>query len=197
MDSLFGLVGGQGEDGFVLMAADTCSARSILVFKRDEDKIMDLDGTKLLANSGPTADRANFTEYIQKNMSLYALNNELSLSTHAAANYTRGQLAQALRSKPYQVNLLLGGYDEGEGSSLFWMDYFGTMQKMNFGAHGYAANFCLSIFDKEWKANLTLEEALDILKKCKKEIETRFLIAQPTFKVKIVDKNGTRVLDNL
>jgi hypothetical protein len=35
MDSLFGLVG----DGFVLMAADTNAARSILVFKRDEDKV--------------------------------------------------------------------------------------------------------------------------------------------------------------
>merc|ERR1740127_210324 len=101
MDSLFGMIGGEGEDGFVLMAADTSSARSILVFKRDEDKIMDLDGTKLLANSGPTSDRNNFTEYIQKNMSLYALNNDLKLSTSAAASYTRGQVnSDCKRSTP-------------------------------------------------------------------------------------------------
>jgi hypothetical protein len=53
---------------------------------------MELDDSKLLANTGPTADRHNFTEYIQKNMTLYELTNNLSLSTHAAANYTRGQV---------------------------------------------------------------------------------------------------------
>lgn len=35
MDSVFGLVG----DGFVLLAADASAARSILVFKHDEDKV--------------------------------------------------------------------------------------------------------------------------------------------------------------
>lgn len=35
MDSVFALVG----DGFVLMAADASAARSILVFKHDEDKV--------------------------------------------------------------------------------------------------------------------------------------------------------------
>jgi 20S proteasome subunit beta 4 len=53
---------------------------------------MELDSTKLLANCGAHADRINFTEYIQKNVTLYELNNGLQLSTHAAANYIRGQV---------------------------------------------------------------------------------------------------------
>ena len=96
------------------------------------------------------------------------------------------------------------------------MDYLATMQKMNFGAHGYASNFCISIFDREWKVgscsplcsalirakpifpsqkNLTLDEGIEIMRKCKKEVETRFLVAQPKFKLKVVDKNGVRELD--
>jgi hypothetical protein len=35
MDSTFGLVG----NGYVLLAADATAARSILVFKHDEDKV--------------------------------------------------------------------------------------------------------------------------------------------------------------
>lgn len=36
MDSTFGLVG----NGFVILGADATAARSILVFKHDEDKVL-------------------------------------------------------------------------------------------------------------------------------------------------------------
>lgn len=45
-----------------------------------------------MAGSGIPADTSNFTEYIQKNMKLYELDNDLSLSTHAAANFVRGEV---------------------------------------------------------------------------------------------------------
>lgn len=38
------------------------------------------------------ADSVNFNEYIQKNLKLYELNNDLQLSTDAAANYIRGEV---------------------------------------------------------------------------------------------------------
>jgi len=88
MDSAFGLVG----DGFAILAADASAGRSILVFKHDVDKIMELDSHKLLGGSGTPADTANFTEYIQKNLKLYQLNNDLNLTTKGAANFTRGEV---------------------------------------------------------------------------------------------------------
>lgn len=41
--------------------------------------------------------RVQFTEYVQKNVSLYQFRNGLPLTTAAAANFTRGELATALR----------------------------------------------------------------------------------------------------
>lgn len=38
-----------------------------------------------------------FTEYIQKNVALYQFRNGIPLTTAAAANFTRGELAAALR----------------------------------------------------------------------------------------------------
>jgi hypothetical protein len=38
-----------------------------------------------------------FSEYIQKNILLYQYKNGIPLSTSAAANFTRGELATALR----------------------------------------------------------------------------------------------------
>jgi 20S proteasome alpha/beta subunit len=190
MDSTFGLVG----NGYVLLAADATAARSILVFKHDEDKIRELDSNKMMATSGVSADNLNFGEYIQKNMKLYELNNDVKLSTKAAANYIRGELAQALRRGPYQTNILLGGIDEENSVSLYTMDYLASMAKVSFGAQGYAANFVLSILDREWKPDMTAEEGLDVIRKCIHELHTRFLISQPKFVIKVIDHQGIRVV---
>ena len=40
---------------------------------------------------------------------------------------------------PYQTNLLLAGFDEGAGPSLYWMDYLATMHQMTIAGSGYGA----------------------------------------------------------
>eukprot|EP00286_Rhodomonas_abbreviata_P000709 CAMPEP_0181288156 /NCGR_PEP_ID=MMETSP1101-20121128/177_1 /TAXON_ID=46948 /ORGANISM="Rhodomonas abbreviata, Strain Caron Lab Isolate" /LENGTH=179 /DNA_ID=CAMNT_0023392249 /DNA_START=108 /DNA_END=643 /DNA_ORIENTATION=- len=177
MDSVFGLVG----DGFAIIAADASAARSILVFKHDEDKIMELDSHKLLVSAGTPADCATFNEYIQRNLKLYELNNDVSLGTHGAAHFIRGELATALRKGPYQANLLLAGHDAQTGVALYQMDYMAALSKVNFGAHGYAAAFILSVFDRDWVKGMNVEQSLDVVRKCIHELKTRFLISQPVF----------------
>merc|ERR1719261_805377 len=71
--------------------------------KHDADKIVKLDDHKIAGIAGPQADAVMFSEYIGKNMALYAINNDMKLSTHATANYIRTELAGALR----RVALLL------------------------------------------------------------------------------------------
>mmetsp|Transcript_3588 Transcript_3588/g.7254 ORF Transcript_3588/g.7254 Transcript_3588/m.7254 type:complete len:169 (-) Transcript_3588:154-660(-) len=111
MDILLGLVG----KDYVMTVADRAQARSIVVFKHDEDKIFQLDSNILMATAGPQGDRANFAEYIQRNIQLYKYRNDLPLTTKGAANFTRTELATFLRKKPYQVNLLMAGYDKKSG----------------------------------------------------------------------------------
>jgi 20S proteasome subunit beta 4 len=72
------------------------------------------------------------------------------------------------------------------------LDYMGALQNMNFGVHGYAASFMLSILDSRWKENMTLEEGLELARMCVNQLKMRFLMNQPKFIVKIVDKDGTR-----
>jgi 20S proteasome subunit beta 4 len=42
---------------------------------------------------------------------------------------------------------------------------------------------------------MTLEEGLDLARKCVEQLKTRFLMNQPKFIVKVVDKDGTRVVE--
>ncbi len=135
--------------------------------------------------------------YISKNLALYELSNDgMKLSTHAQANFCRGELAKALRKGPFQVNVILGGYDENvpNGGSLYVMDYLGSCQKVNYGAQGYASNFTLSIMDRDWEEGLNEEQAVKIVEHCIRELNMRFLLNQSNFIIKVVDKDGVRTV---
>lgn len=93
---------------------------------------------------------------------------------------------------PYNCNLLIAGYDEGSGASLYYLDYLATMHKMNVAGNGYGAYFVLSMFDKLWHPDLTQDEALDMMKKGIEEVQRRLVVAPPSYVIKIVDKDGIR-----
>jgi 20S proteasome subunit beta 4 len=171
------------------------------------DKIAVLTKFSAMAVAGPNCDLTNFTEFIHKNLQLYELANDgMKLSTHAQANFCRNELAKALRRGPYQVNTLIGGYDATSKdattatvsgkSSLYYLDYLGCLHKLNYACQGYCNMFCAGIMDREYKASvdeMSFDDALNIINKCMKEIQTRFLVSQPNFIIKIIDKDGVRV----
>lgn len=187
------LLGVRGKD-FVIVAADSHTAYSIMEMKNDEDKITQMDDTKVFACGGPCGDRNSFMEYCHKNIMLYKLRNGVKLSTKAAANWTRNELATALRKGPYQTDIIIGGWDEGKGASLYYMDYMASMQSVSKAGHGYGSYFSLSLMDKLWHPDITEKEGLDIIKKCIAEVHTRLILKVPNFSIKIVDKNGVRVI---
>ncbi|KAH0853663.1 hypothetical protein HID58_092985 [Brassica napus] len=179
MECVFGLVG----NGFAIVAADTSAVHSILVHKNNEDKIMLLDSHKLIAASGEPGDRVQFTEYVQKNVSLYQFRNGIPLTTAAAANFTRGELATALRKNPYSVNILMAGYDKEAGASLYYIDYIATLHKVD-KEHSVTAHTSLS---PRWTGTSAVTCPL------KKPLNwSRLVIAPPNFVIKIVDKDGAR-----
>lgn len=176
---------------YVLLAADASVARSIVVFKQDEDKIVFVDKTKAVALAGPQADTEVFSQYIAKNLALYRLNNHLTLDTHGTANYVRQELATALRKGPFQVDLLLGGADPATSTvSLYRMDYLAALSKVNYSACGYCAFFLMSLLDHAWKEGMDEEAGLALVKECMKEIQTRFLMQQKNFTVKFIYNSG-------
>ena len=165
------------------------------MYQQNLDKIAELSSHSAMGVSGPNCDLVNFSEYISKNLKLIELSNDgQKLSTHAQANFCRGELAKALRRGPYQVNIILGGYDEKTGGSMYVMDYLGSCVKQNYGAQGYASNFCLSIMDRDWDEGMNEEQAVKVVEHCIQELKMRFLINQSNFIIKVIDKEGVRTL---
>jgi len=191
MDASFGFVG----KDFALVACDCSVPRSIVLMKSYEDKILELGASTLFALSGEVGDRKNFGEYIVRNMKWYEMRNGRKLDNDAIANFTRNELAIAIRKNPYQVNILQAGFDDKKGPCIYYIDYLGCMQKLNTAAQGYCGYFLYSLFDRHWKKGMNVEEALNLVEMCMEQLGKRFLINMKTFVVKIVDKNGIRQID--
>ncbi|KAK3771063.1 hypothetical protein RRG08_002109 [Elysia crispata] len=184
------LIGIQGKD-FVLIATDTISARSVVAMKDDHDKMYPLSNNLLMAVCGEAGDSIQFSEYIAKNVQLYKMRNGYELSPSAAANFTRRNMAESLRSsRSHLVNLLIAGYDKEEGPSLYFLDYLASLNKMPFAIHGHGSLFALSIMDKYYEKDLDFAGASALLMKCITEIQKRFIVNLGKFRVRTVDKDG-------
>ena len=192
MDSVFGIAG----KDWVLIVCDTAVNRSIMTLKHNEDKITPLNNYKILGCAGEQTERYNFSNYIKANLALTEFRTGFELGVEATAQYMRSELAIAIRKGPYQVNCLMGGYDQNDGRcKLYWLDYLGTMQQVNKGAQGYCGYFVNSILDNEFKSDMTLDQGIECAKKCIYEMNHRFMINQHGFLGKVVTKDGIKVID--
>jgi 20S proteasome subunit beta 4 len=95
---------------------------------------------------------------------------------------------------PVTVNLLIAGYDEDPGASLYWLDQYGTMHKMNLCGAGYGSLFALALFDKMWHPNVTQDEAFEMMKAGVAEVRKRLVVAPERFQVKVVTEAGIKDL---
>ena len=191
------LIGVRGP-GYVLLASNLNQVRGITVMKPDDDKSRLLNAHNLVLYSGESGDTVQFAEYVTANVALYSRRNEeQELHTDAVASYVRRELAQSLRSRhPYQVNLLIGGFDTvSDLPKLYWIDYLGTKIEVPYAAHGYASYYLLSMFDRHMTPDTPLEDALALLKKGFEELERRMPLSLGGFVTKCVDKDGVRVVD--
>ncbi|XP_063687947.1 proteasome subunit beta type-2-like isoform X2 [Bolinopsis microptera] len=191
------LIGITGKD-FVVVASDNLSAHSIIAIKHDAQKQFELGDKMIMAVSGDAGDMTNYAEYIQKNLKLYEMVHGYKLTPNAAANFSRKVMAQALRSRgPYMVNLLLAGVEDDGTPSLYFMDYLAAMTKEKFAAHGYGSFFILSTLDRYYREDMTKDQAVDLLKTCIREVQSRFIVNLNAFSVKIIDKDGIKELGDI
>ncbi|VDN30204.1 unnamed protein product [Dibothriocephalus latus] len=185
-------------DDFVILASDSRINHSIITLKQDVDKMFKLSNRVLMSVCGEAGDTVQFAEYIQQNMQLYEMRNGYELSPSSAANFTRRNLAEALRSRhPYMVNLLIAGYNPDTGPELYYMDYLASMVKVPYAVHGHGGFVTLSIMDSKYDAKMTEANAVQLLKACVDELQKRFVITQDRFVVRVVDKDGVRQLPDI
>eukprot|EP00536_Pseudo-nitzschia_multiseries_P014791 jgi/Psemu1/262428/estExt_Genewise1Plus.C_7680016 len=105
---------------------------------------------------------------------------------------------EKMRSRtPYRICLLIAGMITSVVGPyrphLYWLDEYGSLQKIQYGAHGHGSNFLLSILDQSYRPDLTREEAIQIMNECFQELRNRYVINSPEAPcIKCVDAHGIR-----
>ncbi|SCU84059.1 LAFA_0D07822g1_1 [Lachancea sp. 'fantastica'] len=178
----------------VIVATSKAVSRGISVLKADDDKTRQLSEHNLMAFNGEAGDSVQFAEYIQANIQLYSIRENYELSPQAVSSFVRQELAKSIRSrKPYQVNVLLAGYDiHNDKTELFQIDYLGTKVELPYAAHGYSGFYTFSLLDRHYRPDMTQQEGLELLKLCVEELERRMPMDFKGVLVKVVDKDGCR-----
>ncbi|GFQ01546.1 proteasome subunit beta type-2-a [Phtheirospermum japonicum] len=90
------------------------------------------------------------------------------------------------------VNIILAGYDNDTGPSLYFMDYIAALHKVDKAAFGYGSYLALAMMDRHYRRDMTVEEAIELVDKCIMEIRSRLFVAPPNFLIKIVDRDGAQ-----
>eukprot|EP01012_Entosiphon_sulcatum_P016716 TRINITY_DN2160_c0_g1_i1.p1 TRINITY_DN2160_c0_g1~~TRINITY_DN2160_c0_g1_i1.p1 ORF type:complete len:212 (-),score=23.01 TRINITY_DN2160_c0_g1_i1:17-652(-) len=196
----------------VIFAGSAGAGRSIIQFKDNEDKLHVVDDNKILASSGEIGDRVNFAAWVSRNLALNANREHRNLPGSSAAHFIRAELAKSIRSSsPYVVNCLFGSFDkplpelaklkaageavnDGSGSQLYYLDYLGSLQRIPFGTQGYGGTFVTAILDRYWRPDQSVDESYELLRKCCDEVKKRIVISSPAFVVKVITKEGVKVL---
>jgi hypothetical protein len=79
---------------------------------------------------------------------------------------------------------------------LFWLDQYGSLQNLRYGAHGFGSNFALSILDQRYQSDMAREEAIALIRECFQQLRQRYVINSPNkARIKCVDVFGIREVE--
>lgn len=80
---------------------------------------------------------------------------------------------------------------------LYWLDQYGSIQNLKYGAHGFGSNFALSVLDQRFRSNLSRKEAMELIRECFEQLRQRYVINSPLPpRIKCIDAFGVKELLN-
>jgi len=157
--------------GVVLLATKTVAK---LLLPESSEKISKIDKHIAMAFCGMAADARVLIDYarIRAQINRITYNEPITTSmlTKLVAN-RKQQFTQVGGIRPFGVSFLVGGVDEEE--HLFETDPAGTMREWRACAIGRGAKTANEILEREWRANMNRESALNLGVKVLKAAEKK------------------------
>lgn len=176
---------------FILMMTDTKMYQTVLTDSVDVVKMAPLEHRSLLTCMGSRG--PDVSKLIRATLSL--ARQRTSPPSESQTAHIIGRTIQDIRhsnlhGNPLDLHLMLGTADEIEGLKLYRGDPFGFLVDVPATYIGVNGFVTVSIVDKYYRPDLTLQEAYSILQKCVAHIKRRSVISYPRFTVKVLDKSG-------
>lgn len=176
----------------IILAADRRATGGLM--KNDFVKVFALSKTIVSTMAGTASTCQLAIRHLQKDAKLLELKNERQVMVGEMSSVANQYQYSILRNQGEVVGLIMGGYDEKDGFSLYDLGPDGTM---TFGDRKYVVDgsgsiFIKGLFDTEYKENLSKKEALDLVQKAFEVAFKNDNASGGGFIAKIVTKDGIK-----
>src|ERR671932_1338309 len=148
------------KDGVVL-AADTRASAGFFIADRHVMKIQQVDRHLAMTIAGGVADAQNLVDTMRYNANIYRLQNKEHMPVKSAARLCSNILFNQ-RYFPYYVQIIMGGFTEEEGGTIYNIDLFGSMTTEKFISTGSGSPVAYGYLESEYKDGIGVDEAYKI-----------------------------------
>ena len=146
------------------MAADRRVTGGLM--RNDFVKVFDLTNSIITTMAGTASSCQLVVRHLQKDAKMFELKTERNMEVREISSLANQYQYSILRSQGEVVSLVIGGYDEKNGFSLYDMGPDGTMsQSKDYVVDGSGSVFIKGLFDVEYAPNLSEKEALKLVEK--------------------------------
>ncbi|MES1911304.1 MAG: hypothetical protein MHM6MM_003753 [Cercozoa sp. M6MM] len=185
-----------GKD-YVILGADTRVSSGYQILTRKASKLTTINDRVVTGAGGMKAERDALHQYLHARVTMYRQQHHVDMSVTSFAQ----MLSTVLYSKRffpwYTFNLVAGLDKDGEGW-VFGYDAIGSFGKTKYGAKGSGSALACSMLDNQVafltqpqnKKDLSLPEAVDLMKDIFASIAERDIHTGDTVEIRIVTSEG-------
>ncbi len=147
------------KDGVVL-ATDRRATAGYFVASKRAQKIFPLDQHIAATIAGRVADAQTIMDYARAEISLYRLQEGMSIRIHSAARMVANILFNA-RYFPYLLQSIVAGVDD-LGPKMFNLDPFGSLTEETYLSTGSGSPIAYGILENNYKEDIPLKDGLHL-----------------------------------
>lgn len=187
MDALFGM----STKTFVILASDTFFRNNVVVSQSEQAKCTKVTRKSAVLHMGNQGDCHRLASLVKEILKMAAFADDLVVTERTISHLVQNQIYGRLRKAPVDVQCIIGGMEEGEGS-LYMVDRYGAIAKGTYFSLGYASYFCYSAMDLKYRADLTEEEAIELIKEIYRGAKSKLVISYGDLDIKVITSQGIR-----
>lgn len=182
-------IGLKFKDG-VILAADK-RVTSYRINTEKFSKVFNISENIVTTVSGGVADAQRLVKTIQSELKLLSLKAERMPYVNEAAMILTDYQYSIIRSSGGVVGMLVGGFDEKDGFSLYELSPEGSVIDCeDYFTNGSGSIFVEGILSTEFKENLSKKDAISLIEKCFKASFKNDNASGGGFIIKVITKSG-------
>lgn len=184
-------IGFKFKDGIIIGADRRMTAGFIATDKTS--KVYELSKFIVGTTAGHAADNQLVMRHIKSEFKLFELQKERTITVKEAAMILNSIQYSLIRSQGSVVSVILGGYDEKTGFSLYNMSPDGTIVANDgYVADGSGSIYVKGVLDTNYSSNLSEKDALELIEKGFKASFKNDPSSGGGFIVKVITKDGIK-----